>query len=37
MRWGFNNLSHFSRAFRERFGESPRDCRRAAGIAASGD
>jgi AraC-like DNA-binding protein len=37
MRWGFNDLSHFSRAFRERFGQSPRECRRAVGIAASGD
>ena len=28
LRWGFNDLSHFSRAFRARFGESPRECRR---------
>jgi AraC family transcriptional activator of tynA and feaB len=27
-RWGFNDLSHFSRAFRQRFGCSPRDYRR---------
>jgi AraC-like DNA-binding protein len=27
---GFNDLSHFSRAFRERFGKSPRDYRAAA-------
>ena len=27
MRWGFNDMSHFSRAFRERFGVSPRECR----------
>lgn len=25
--WGFNDLSHFGRAFRERFGVSPRDYR----------
>ncbi|MFM1987290.1 MAG: hypothetical protein RJA99_247 [Pseudomonadota bacterium] len=25
--WGFNDAAHFSRAFRERFGCSPRDCR----------
>lgn len=37
MRWGFNDLSHFSRAFRDRFGQSPRDCRRTAGIAAASD
>ena len=27
MRWGFNDLSHFSRAFRQQFGLSPRDFR----------
>lgn len=26
--WGFNEMSHFSRAFRRRFGVSPRDYRR---------
>jgi AraC family transcriptional activator of tynA and feaB len=30
LRWGFNDLSHFSRVFRSRFGASPRECRRAA-------
>jgi len=27
-RWGFNASSHFSRAFREEFGQSPREYRR---------
>lgn len=27
MRWGFNDLSHFSRTFRQRFGKSPRSYR----------
>lgn len=27
-RWGFNDMSHFSRAFRQRFGLSPRDYKR---------
>jgi AraC family transcriptional activator of tynA and feaB len=27
-RWGFNDLSHFTKAFRARFGMSPRDWRR---------
>ncbi len=30
-RWGFNSSAHFSRAFRDRFGVSPRDYRRSAG------
>lgn len=30
MRWGFNDLPHFSRAFRAKFGVSPRDYRAAA-------
>jgi AraC-like DNA-binding protein len=25
--WGFSNLAHFSRAFRQKFGMSPRQCR----------
>jgi AraC-like DNA-binding protein len=29
-RWGFNGSAHFSRAFKEHFGVSPRDFRRAA-------
>jgi AraC-like DNA-binding protein len=28
LRWGFNDLSHFSRAFRECFGHAPRELRR---------
>jgi AraC-like DNA-binding protein len=27
MRWWFNDLSHFSRAFRQQFGLSPRNFR----------
>jgi len=34
--WGFNDLSHFSRSFKERFGVSARDYRRGA-AAARGD
>jgi AraC-like DNA-binding protein len=30
-RWGFNDSAHFSRAFRNRYGTSPREWRRAAG------
>ena len=38
MSWGFNNLSHFSRAFRDRFGLSPRAARSSGGSTAdSGD
>jgi len=32
-RWGFNSSAHFSRAFKDRFGVSPRDYRRSAGEA----
>jgi AraC-like DNA-binding protein len=32
LRWGFNDLSHFSRAFRERFGHAPRELRRRQGV-----
>lgn len=28
LRWGFNDLSHFSRTFRQRFGKTPREYRR---------
>jgi AraC-like DNA-binding protein len=31
MCWGFSNLSHFSRTFRERFGKSPREARSGGG------
>jgi AraC family transcriptional activator of tynA and feaB len=27
MRWGFNDLSHFSRSFKKKFGQSPRELR----------
>jgi AraC-like DNA-binding protein len=30
-RWGFNDSAHFSRAFRNRYSQSPREYRRAAG------
>ncbi len=33
-RWGFNGSAHFSRAFRDRYGMSPREHRRAAATAA---
>ncbi|MBI3376628.1 MAG: helix-turn-helix domain-containing protein [Betaproteobacteria bacterium] len=29
-RWGFNDPTHFGRAFRERFGQSPREFRQSA-------
>ncbi len=29
--WGFNSASHFTRSFRDRYGESPRNYRRSAG------
>nr|WP_237437709.1 helix-turn-helix domain-containing protein [Altericroceibacterium endophyticum] len=31
-RWGFNQSAHFSRAFRARFEESPREVRKQAGV-----
>ncbi len=31
MRWGFSDMSHFSRAFKERYGVSPRECRASPG------
>lgn len=33
--WGFNDVAHFSRAFRQRFGQSPRDFRAAQRVAAA--
>jgi AraC-like DNA-binding protein len=33
--WGFNELGHFSRAFKERYGLAPRDWRLAIGTATS--
>ncbi len=33
-RWGFNDSAHFSRAFRNQYGQSPREYRRAAGATA---
>jgi len=35
-RWGFNGSAHFSRAFKERYGVSPRDYRRAHSLAGPG-
>ncbi len=32
LRWGFNDIAYFSRSFRERFGVSPREHRKAAGL-----
>jgi AraC-like DNA-binding protein len=34
-RWGFNDSAHFSRAFRNQFGLSPREHRRAAADSAA--
>jgi AraC-like DNA-binding protein len=31
-RWGFNDLSHFNKAFRARFKQTPRECRNEPGI-----
>lgn len=36
LRCGFNDLSHFSRAFKDHYGVSPRDCREMAGGPAGG-
>jgi AraC-like DNA-binding protein len=30
-KWGFNDLSHFNKAFRARFGATPTTCRKASG------
>ena len=35
LRWGFNDIAYFSRSFRERFGLSPREHRKAAGLTAA--
>ncbi len=35
-RWGFNGSAHFSRVFRDRFGASPREFRRATAAGARG-
>ncbi len=35
LRWGFNDIAYFSRSFRERFGASPREHRKAAGLSAA--
>ena len=36
-RWGFNDAAHFSRAFREQYGTTPRDWRNAQRVAAVSD
>ena len=35
LRWGFNDIAYFSRSFRERFGASPREHRKSAGLSAA--
>ncbi len=35
LRWGFNDIAYFSRSFRERFGVSPREHRKASGLSAA--
>ncbi len=35
LRWGFNDIAYFSRSFRERFGLSPREHRKASGLSAA--